>query len=76
LNCFSIQSVNISEGWVAPANFNVSSSIKFSISSMLDIFNKLGNAVVATTLTFGAINLAKLTPDEKAIATNKGYTLA
>jgi len=74
-SCISSLSINIKDGWIAPA-FNVDESPHLSISSMLDMFNKLGTAPTARTITLGALNLAKLTPTEKAIATNKGYTLA
>jgi len=73
--CHALLSINIEDGWVAPT-FNIPRSPLLSVSSILDMFNKLGTAPTARTITLGAINLAKLTPTEKAIALNKGYTLA
>ena len=42
------------------------------------ILNKLGDNTGQSplTITLGATNLAKLTDEEKAIATNKGFILA
>ena len=45
--------------------------------SILNVFNEAADVTASPkTLTLGATNLAKLTDDEKAIATNKGWTLA
>jgi hypothetical protein len=43
---------------------------------MVDMFNNLGVATAARTITLGATNLNKLSDEQKAIATEKGYTLA
>ena len=44
--------------------------------SLLNVFNEAADVTASPkTLTLGADNLAKLTDDEKAIATNKGWTL-
>jgi hypothetical protein len=53
-----------------------STSTKWEKHYIVKFFNKLGTTTNAITLTFGATNLDKLTEEEKAIATNKGYTLA
>ena len=59
------------------ANLDISSSTKFTREALIEI---IGNLVARTsgnkTLTMGATNLAKLTDEDKAIATNKGWTLA
>jgi hypothetical protein len=73
-NCNSLVSVIIENGWVAPS-LNISYSAYLSVSSMVDMFTKLGTTGTAATITLGATNLAKLTSDKKAIATGKGYTL-
>lgn len=44
--------------------------------SLLSILNGLKTVETQLTLTLGATNLAKLTDDEKAIATNKNWLLA
>ena len=46
------------------------------MNTLVKFFNKLGTTTNTITLTFGSTNLNKLTADQKAIATNKGYTLA
>ena len=43
--------------------------------SILNIFNALADGVSEKTLQLGTVNLNKMTAAEKAIATNKGWTL-
>ena len=57
------------------ANFDISASTKFEESDLVTILNNLATVTSTKTLTMGATNLAKLTDAEKAIATNKGWTL-
>lgn len=68
--------VDIVQGWTPNVNLNISSSTKWTAANMAKFFNKLGTTSTAITLTFGSTNLNKLTAEQKAIATNKGYTLA
>ena len=56
--------------------FNISASTQFEESDLVTILNNLATVTTTQTLTMGATNLAKLTDEEKAIATNKGWTLA
>lgn len=44
--------------------------------SVVNLFNALGTTATSRTITLGAACLNRLTSAEKAIATNKGYTLA
>ena len=44
--------------------------------SLMSIINNLATVTKTQTLTLGSTNLAKLSSEEKAIATNKGWTLA
>ena len=55
---------------------NINSSTKFTREALLEIIGNLKTVTSTKTLTMGATNLAKLTEDDKAIATNKGWTLA
>jgi hypothetical protein len=55
---------------------NVSWSTKLTHDSLMSIINALQSGVTSKTLTIGTANLAKLTDAEKAIATEKGWTLA
>ena len=58
------------------ADLNISSSTEFTREALVEIINNL----VPTnnhsyTLTMGTTNLAKLNPEDKLIATNKGWKL-
>lgn len=55
-------------------NLNLSSCYLLSHDSIMYMLNHLVEGT--HTLTLGAVNLAKLTDEEKAIATSKGWTLA
>lgn len=57
-------------------NLNVSSSTLFTREALLEIIGNLITVTKTKKLTMGATNLAKLTDEDKAIATNKGWTLA
>ena len=58
-------------------NLDIHASTKFTREALLEI---IGNLKAQTSgsrkLTMGATNLAKLTDEDKSIATNKGWTLA
>ena len=70
--CFNLKSILM---YNIGTDLDISSSTKFERSDLLIILNNL-NTVTGKTLTMGADNLAKLTEEDKAIATNKGWTLA
>ena len=57
------------------ADFSISASTQFTESALVEILNNLATVTSTRTLTMGSTNLAKLTDEEKAIATNKGWTL-
>ena len=58
------------------ANLDISPSTKFTREALLEIIGNLKTVTSTKTLTMGSTNLAKLTEEDKAIATNKGWTLA
>ena len=58
------------------ASFDISASTKFAREDLVTILNNLAAGTSSKTLTMGRTNLAKLTAADKAIATNKGWTLA
>ena len=64
----------------APKNINTtidfSSCSNLTHDSLMSIINNLTTKTSTTKLTLGATNLAKLTDEEKAIATGKNWTLA
>ena len=57
-------------------SFDISSSTKFTHEALVEILNNLATVTSTQTLTMGRTNLAKLTEEDKVIATNKGWTLA
>lgn len=58
-------------------NVDLSGSKYLTKESLLNVINEAADVTSnPKTLTFGATNLAKLTDEEKAIATSKGWTLA
>lgn len=75
-NCFSLENIGI-EG-VIGQNFDIS-PCPLTVESLKDIINCLKDytGISGTwTVTLGETNLAKLTNEEKAIATDKGWILA
>lgn len=57
-------------------NLNLSYSPLLTHDSLLNVINEAADVTASPkTLTLGATNLAKLTDQEKAIATSKGWTL-
>lgn len=71
--CSSLKSILMTGMKVS---FDISSSTKFEESDLVTILNNLATLTSTASLKMGSTNLAKLTDDEKAIATNKGWTLA
>lgn len=58
-------------------NLDLSGSPLLTKESILNVINEAADVTAKPkTLTLGATNLAKLTDEEKAIATSKGWTLA
>lgn len=56
-------------------NMSVDKSTALSHDSLVRIINNLTEVTTTKTLTLGTTNLAKLSDEEKAVATNKGWTL-
>ena len=75
--CSSLENVTIENGFNCD-NLNLSSSTKYSVETMVSWFNALADrtGLASFKLTIGATNLNKLTAEQKAIATNKNWTLA
>lgn len=57
-------------------SFDISASTQFEASDLEIILNNLATVTETQTLTMGTTNLAKLTDEQKAIATSKGWVLA
>ena len=59
------------------ANLDLSYSKGLTHDSIMNVINKTADVTASPkTLTLGSTNLAKITDEEKAVATNKGWTLA
>ena len=58
-------------------NWHISTCTKLTVDSLVSVLNALQQLDEGTsyTCTIGSDNLAKLTDEQKAIATNKGWTL-
>ncbi len=72
-NCRNLKSILMTNIGVS---LNIASSTLFERADLLVILNNLKTVTSTKVLTMGATNLAKLTDEDKAIATNKGWTLA
>lgn len=72
----SIEQIVLQNGFNVSANF--SNCPNLTAESMVDMFYALKNrsGQTANTLTLGSDNLAKLNDTQKAIATNKNWTLS
>lgn len=76
-NCPALENLTI-EGTISADGFNVSWSNLLTINSLMSIINALkdyAGSTITHTCTLGTTNLAKLTDAEKAVATQKGWTL-
>lgn len=74
-NCSELIELEI-EGKIGQNGFDVSGCKKLNHDSLMSIINATATIETAMTLTLGSTNLAKLTDAEKAIATERGWTLA
>lgn len=74
-NCTSLE--NIGGFLNCKVSLNLSYSTKLTNESLMNVINNLydliANGLSEQTLTLGSTNIAKLTEDEIAIATNKGW---
>ena len=75
-NCTALEDVQLGQDWNMSLRLNVSNNL--TVDSMVAMFNSLKDLTgdTAKTLTLGSTNLAKLTDEQKLIATNKNWTLA
>ena len=72
-SCSSLKSILMTNIGVS---LNISASTLFDREDLVLILNNLKTVTTTKTLTMGSTNLAKLTDEDKLIATNKGWTLA
>ena len=57
------------------ADIDLSYSPNLTVESLMNVINQAAT-VTGKTMTLGSTNLAKLTDEQKAVATSKGWTLA
>ena len=57
-------------------SFDISPSTAFEKADLVEIISNLETVTTTQTLSMGTTNLAKLTDDEKKVATDKGWVLA
>ena len=72
-SCRSLKSILMTNIGVS---LDISASTLFERADLVTILNNLKTVTTTKTLKMGATNLAKLTDEDKLIATNKGWTLA
>ena len=72
-NCLNLETIHMIN---IGTDLNISPSTKFTREALLEIIGNLKTVTSTKRLKMGSINLAKLTEEDKAIATNKGWTLA
>ena len=76
----NLQNLNVTGTITVKANdtLNLSTTNKLTVESLLSVLNALKDNTGGTTynIKLGSTNLAKLTDEQKAIATNKNYTLS
>ena len=68
-NCTNLKSILMTN---IGTDLTIAYSTKFEREDLLVILNNLKTVTSATSLHMGSTNLAKLTEEDKAIATNKG----
>lgn len=76
--CSNLTNITFADGSIINNSTSFSACTKLTVDSILNILNILKDLTGSTsaTLTLGATNLAKLTDEQKAIATNKNWVLA
>ena len=78
-NCTALVNLTFSENSVIATNFNCAKATALSHDSLMSIVNALKDYSPEKdvyTCTLGSTNLANLSTEEKAVATQKGWTLA
>lgn len=75
-NCGKLTNITFTQDSQIGNNIDFSESPLLSKESINNIISVLINTTTTKTLSLGTTNLAKLTDEEKAVATEKGWTLA
>ena len=79
-SAYSIISLTLPSGffgfYTGTANISLSNSTRLSRASILSLFNALPTTETSKSLSLGGVNRNKMTAEEIAIATNKGWTVS
>ena len=67
--------VNLGGFGAISASIDLSSCTKLTAESIMNVITQAAT-VTSATMTLGSTNLAKLSDEQKAVATSKGWTLA
>ena len=70
INCEGLQLPNINL-----SNIHLDSCTKLTVESLVGLLNALPQSDKGYSFQIGDVNIAKLTDEQKAIATDKGWTL-
>ena len=73
MNCKAL--TNLGGFGAISADIDLSSSTKLTVESIMNVINQAAT-VTGKTMTLGSTNLAKLSDEQKSVATSKGWTLA
>lgn len=73
---YSLENFSIKDGALPGIAMDFSDSTILTHESLINIINAIPTVTSTKKLTLGSTNLAKLTDEEKTIATDKGWTLA
>ena len=73
-NCTSLTTITGNPRFKVSLDLSICTQLTHD--SLMVVINGLQEVTTAQTLTLGTANLAKLTEDEKKVATDKGWTLA
>lgn len=75
--CTNLTNVTLGNGFNCNG-LNISASTKYSVDTLVAMLTALADRTgeTAYTITLGATNLEKLSDEQKAIATDKNWTLA
>jgi surface protein len=71
--CYLLLNLNITNIY---KSLKINSTVLLSYDTLINLLNNLMPVETTQTLTLGTTNLAKLTDEDKMIATNKGWSLA
>ena len=73
VNCYSLTRL---KGYVYYRSFKLNNSNLMPVDSLIEVLTNLPTVSSAQTITLGTTNSSKLSAEQIAIATEKGWTVA